>query len=225
MFPKSSGPPPTPPTSTAVYIRQRVEQEVTQRLAATPLPPPPPPPEPALVTLSDGNVSIQIHEAHMAERCLQLMTERVAQAVLRDGSGTPRRSHVISTPPALPVLQASSPPGPGTWELPWSCLQVPNMDTFWYRLHSDCPAPCGDSLDLAHRFMPEAFTLPSISGLEVYDFPWKDPKQEHWYMLERIVMQIRPKLMRDSYRLRTAADAWGNFCRMLILIFRQLILQ
>ena len=208
MFPKSSGPPPTlPPTSTAMYIRQRVEHEVTQRLTAAPLPPPPPPPEPALITRSDGNVSLAIHDASMAERCLQIMTERVAQAVMRDGSRTPRRPHVISAPPALPVLQDGSPPG--TWELPWSCLQVPNMNTVWYRVHSDYPDPCG--LDLAHRFMPEAFTLPSISGLEVHDFPWKDPKQEHWYVLEQILMQIRPKLMRDSYRLRTAAEAWGNF--------------
>jgi len=58
--------------------------------------------------------------------------------------------------------------------------------------------------------MPEAFTLPSITGLEVHDFPWKDLKQEHWNVLERILMQIRPKLMRDSCRLRTAAEAWGN---------------
>ena len=71
-----------------------------------------------------------------------------------------------------------------------------------------------------HRFMPEAFTLPSV-----HDFPWKDPKQEHWEVLEQILMQIRPKLMRDSYRLRTAPRLGAIFCRMLISIFRQMTLQ
>ena len=211
MFPKSSGPPPKcPPSTAAMYIRQRVHQEVAQQcqqVQSVPPPPPPPPPGPALVTLSDGCMSIQIHDSVLASQCVQRMSERIVQAVSgqcvqqRDLSRTPRRSQ--------PSLEDAPPPG--TWELEWSCLQVPGMQTIWYRVQSDFPSPVEGSLDVMHRFMAEAFTLPTLAGLEIHEFPWGDLKQSHWNVLLEILSRLRAKIVKDPHRLRSAAEAWGQF--------------
>ena len=154
----------------------------------------------------DRGMSIQIHDPVLASQCVQQMSMRLVEVVAgqagqqRDQSRTPRRPRSLDD--AIP---------PGTWELPWSCLQVPNMNTIWYRVHSDSPSPQDGSLDVLHRFMSQAFTLPAIAGLEVYDFPWQDMKRQHWSALLEILLRLRSRIVQDPNRLRSAAEAWGRF--------------